>query len=1454
MKNVQMFRKSRFKVGISLVCIQLMLTALVPVPMFAAQDKDPSMIVHTSSDVNRIIIPHEVGKVDETYEALEDTLIVHIQDVHCNYEGQKNIAEILNILASRNDITMFGLEGAKGPFITNKFHVLKNAEARTSVADYLMKAGMITGAEYLGISSDIPVTMYGIENKDSFMEHFHAFAEPWKFNEEFTAFYDQVIEFSEQIKHVIYPRELIELDQKEQELEDNKLNLVDFCNYLKDILIAQNENLREYKNFARLVTLNHLEKGIDFDNVNKEQIDLLNYLGPRLNEEEIADIRQVAIDFKNDKMTSNDYYSYLKYLCYSKEIDLARFPNIAFYFKYLEMYGQLDLADLMTEKDKLVQILKDKLIVTEDQHAISEISSNLNILKKLFSLRVSNQEFQRFLTVKDGFTAQYVVDTLNKIGKKNEVIVEISTLFPFEDKYQFMIDFYHLAEVRNEALLNNTLSFMKEEDSNTAVLISGGFHTKGMLEMMRSRDIGYAVVAPTITKEHDYGLYINNMLGEEDRIDELFGLQLPETSLIPPPLVTAADPFLRQRQQQMIQSTVLYDLALETAMTIDRNIDLTNKKYLLPEEQNEVFGLIGGNQYLKDISNTLGVPNLNIDLKNIEIEGGNQGVIVVPVSVYDLNFKAVVVHPSYDLTKAPSKLLEDLRQSELVEKDIPDLNLTLFFEGIQTPNQDLLKQDIYLQNLIDNIPAVGNPVLVPYLPGAVQETIDSDLSVARMGTKVEMDPQGKAIGRIENYDQKGKGDSLIIYNVNGDQLVGLADSLSNPSFQKFPAIPNLDVSLYTMTPYSSDLNAKTAFPKVSAETSLGKVLADAGISQSRIAGRNRTKAMTEAFDGNTAITYTPDNFQLIEVDAPPADTIVDNPGYNSTQIADQTIERIENSKDNLVMANFSAPDIAGQTGNLLFAAETLDQTDQELKRTIEAARKAGMSVVISGTYGNIEQMLDRNDVPIRGRYNSHSTNPVPFIFIDDRDQRLTTELDIMREDATIASVAPTLLDILGADIPEQMTAPSVFKDFQPMRNDRVLFLTIDGIGSTPEMRGNAIDLTRQKLQRENRRLYIDQLFVDQPVTDLMANGKNIGLRTDKTGYPAATYFAMGTGLAPEDIKLEMVRIDDSIKEGTFLQNPVFNEAIERALRDGTKLHLLGLVSDAEIDASIQHLEALLNLAKERGMQKNDVIIHTITDGIDEAPRSAIDSIRKVEKLTEEIGVGTLATIGGRYWFMNQEQENDKIEKAYNALVNEKFEQEISDVTGVVLLPEEMIDNSLGLREAISVIRQQYGQKIKIGVLTTRPETAMQRILRVNNVADQVDFIVPESLVKEQVVADKGLIDPIVGYITGKYPSITDPAKQIAVITMDLDSLGPDATKKAQIFVQERPQSENEVLSAANGLFVAVMTLDGHENDIVTYDGFVEGQVRTLKTIVVERNFLEQLNRQRDINRMFETAA
>ncbi len=383
------------KALVALLCVQCLLLSSVVVNCSVAVAKSDrsDIFVQTSADMDKIVIPADFGKIDREYEGLEDQLIVHIQDVHVNYEAQKNISEILTTLVCENGIEKVCLEGAQGPFMLNRFHVLKDRAVREKIADYFMKTGKLTGAEYLFYANELPGVLMGVEDRNVFMENYRAFREPLKFKDEFAKYYDGIKKALKDIKAKIYPAELMEIDRYESDLDDGKITLIGFCNYLKDLLIARGFVLKDYKNFARMIMIKHVESGINFDLVDRERMGLLNMIGMRLNEDEISDIRQVSIDFKNERITSDDYYKYLKRLSVQKEVDISRFPNIAFYFKYLEMYSALDVAKLMREKDELSNKLKEMLFTSDDQRYVDKISDDIDLIRNLFALRVSNDEF-----------------------------------------------------------------------------------------------------------------------------------------------------------------------------------------------------------------------------------------------------------------------------------------------------------------------------------------------------------------------------------------------------------------------------------------------------------------------------------------------------------------------------------------------------------------------------------------------------------------------------------------------------------------------------------------------------------------------------------------------------------------------------------------------------------------------------------------------------------------------------------------------------------------------------------------------------------------------------------------------------------------------------------------------------------------------------------------------------
>lgn len=185
---------------------------------------------------------------------------------------------------------------------------------------------------------------------------------------------------------------------------------------------------------------------------------------------------------------------------------------------------------------------------------------------------------------------------------------------------------------------------------------------------------------------------------------------------------------------------------------------------------------------------------------------------------------------------------------------------------------------------------------------------------------------------------------------------------------------------------------------------------------------------------------------------------------------------------------------------------------------------------------------------------------------------------------------------------------------------------------------------------------LDEIFKKNPYVLIKASGEAVGLPEDQMGNSEVGHMTMGSGRI---IYQDFTRISKSIENKEFFQNKTLNDAIDHALKNSSTLHLMGLLSPGGVHSHIEHLYALVELAKKRGLSK--IFIHAFLDGRDTSPHSGIDFIKDCEKKIKEYGVGKIATICGRYYAMDRDNRWDRIEKAYNLLTKgtgEKIEDSV----------------------------------------------------------------------------------------------------------------------------------------------------------------------------------------------------
>ncbi len=205
-----------------------------------------------------------------------------------------------------------------------------------------------------------------------------------------------------------------------------------------------------------------------------------------------------------------------------------------------------------------------------------------------------------------------------------------------------------------------------------------------------------------------------------------------------------------------------------------------------------------------------------------------------------------------------------------------------------------------------------------------------------------------------------------------------------------------------------------------------------------------------------------------------------------------------------------------------------------------------------------------------------------------------------------------------------------------MAKKPLILIIMDGFGIAPK-EGNAIAAAKKP--------NLDRLFAENPHTQIGASGLNVGLPDGQMGNSEVGHTNMGAGRI---VYQELTNITRHIEDGSFFENPAFMKAVENCKAHDSALHVFGLCSDGGVHSHNTHIYALFELAKRAGLTK--VYYHAFLDGRDVPPTSGKDYVVQMDEKLQEIGVGKIATVAGRYYAMDRDKNWNRVEKAYAAIV------------------------------------------------------------------------------------------------------------------------------------------------------------------------------------------------------------
>jgi 2,3-bisphosphoglycerate-independent phosphoglycerate mutase len=237
----------------------------------------------------------------------------------------------------------------------------------------------------------------------------------------------------------------------------------------------------------------------------------------------------------------------------------------------------------------------------------------------------------------------------------------------------------------------------------------------------------------------------------------------------------------------------------------------------------------------------------------------------------------------------------------------------------------------------------------------------------------------------------------------------------------------------------------------------------------------------------------------------------------------------------------------------------------------------------------------------------------------------------------------------------------------------IALIIMDGFGLRDEAQGNAV-------AQANKPNY-DRFCKEFPFTTLTACGEAVGLPEGQMGNSEVGHLNIGAGRI---VYQDLTRITKSIRDGEFFENDKLVGAVRHAKENGKQLHLLGLLSDGGVHSHNTHLYALLELAKRENFDQ--VYVHAFLDGRDVAPSSAVGYLEELQAKIAEIGVGTIATVQGRYYAMDRDKRWERVEKSYRSMaygegpthtdpvqaVKDSYEQNVLDE---FVVPTVIVDGS-----------------------------------------------------------------------------------------------------------------------------------------------------------------------------------
>jgi len=480
----------------------------------AAPDLYPaSSKVALPPDIAQIKIPEENGRISEYHPGSKPFNIFYIMDAHVNFEAQKSMAKIIEILHKARDIRLILVEGGIGDVSLSEYRVGPK-EKRVEVGEKLMREGKISGEEYLNFTEDYPLLLWGIESQVLYDENLIAFT---KVEPLMQGMLDQLKQMRiavDAVKPGAYPKEFLDFETR---LEDftSKHNLHEEAKLLFQFAAKKNISITDYPNVEVLSTLIKLESAADLEKVDYERTQLVRDMQRRVDAKELRAVLDLERGVEKDANARADFYEKLIELAEKNSLDISKYPSVKGAIPYLRKQDQIDSLAFFDEKAKLTDRIADAYLETTEGKRVYRMTNDIAILESLVKLELVPEQYQVFINERERFkVANWSGFLKQQAAAQNKRVSLPGNLAKIDETLDSFQDFYRIANIRDQALVENLTEEIKKEKEPESILIAGGFHKERLIRKLNRIGFNVIVISPTVGLNQGPELY-RKMLTEK---------------------------------------------------------------------------------------------------------------------------------------------------------------------------------------------------------------------------------------------------------------------------------------------------------------------------------------------------------------------------------------------------------------------------------------------------------------------------------------------------------------------------------------------------------------------------------------------------------------------------------------------------------------------------------------------------------------------------------------------------------------------------------------------------------------------------------------------------------------------------------------------------------------------------------------------------------------------------